>query len=259
MDMNINQLNYTGTFQAARQPVTIGETPQQQTPQLSDSVDFSDGINNAVEIALLPNVDGILGQVVSAGDKLKSGEVAHVSGRITTDNDTKQLGKIDYEMSADLTSGVVSIKGAILSDPEKNVGVFITENAAPANDDAFAAKIEGVVSTDAASTRVNENLKISVGLGSFSTEGTVNGIPVTHNTQVGFLGDISYEGNIADKSFERQLISDFSNDTVSIKGKLGDMEETGSITMTDNGLLIDRQIGPYHIQETVTFTPNDAQ
>lgn len=254
MSMNINNANYGNFPGGAMQPGMMRQTAQQPAmPPVADSVDFSDGANNVIELAVLPSVDGILGQVVSDG--ISKGSIAHIKGKITTDNDTKQLAQIDFEMKPNLPMGKLNTKGSLLSDSENNIGTFVNEETSQNPNNAFSAKIEGVVSPNVDNQNKNENLEINIGMGSFSTHGTVNGFPVSNTTNVGFYGTMTQQGIIADKPFQRVINPDFSTGGVNFQGKMGEMNEIGTVGMWGDGILIDRKIGPYHIQETITFTP----
>ncbi len=252
--MNINQMNYGNFQQGAMQPGMMRQNAQQPSmPPVADSVDFSDGANHVIELAVLPSVDGILGQVVSEG--INKGSTAHITGKITTDNDTKQLAQIDYEMKPNLPMGKLNTTGSLLTDSENKIGTFINEETSQSPNSAFSAKIEGVVSPAVDNQNKNEELEIIVGMGSFSTQGTVNGFPVSNMTNVGFFGTLTQQGIIADKPFQRVINPDFSTGGVMFQGKMGEMDEMGTVGTSGNGVVIDRRIGPYHIQETITFTP----
>ena len=256
--MNISNLGNLNTHLTSRQPEMVTDLFNEPLPaQPSDSVDFSDGANNAVEIALLPSVDILLGQIVSEG--VQQGNVVRVSGKITTDNDKKQLAQINYEMKPNLAAGKLNTKGSLLSDPENNVGTFVNEETGQNPNNALSATIEGVVSTKADNTEKNEDLKVTVGMGSFLTQGTVNGFGVEEQSTMDFFGTINQQGIIADQPFQRKIMPDFSTGGAQIQGQMGDMQETGKVGMSGNGILIDRQIGPYHIQEQIVFSPTKKQ
>ena len=252
--MNFNYGNYGNIPQGMGQQRMTEQTPQQPAmPPVADSVDFSDGANNVIELAVLPSVDGILGQVVS--ESINKGSIAHIKGKITTDNDTKQLAQIDYEMKPNLPVGKLNTKGSLLTDSENNIGTFINEETSQNPNNAFSAKIEGVVSPNVDNQNKNEDLEINVGMGSFSTHGTVNGFPVSNTTNVGFYGTMTQQGIIADKPFQRVISPDFSTGGVNFQGKMGEMDESGTVGMSGDGVKIDRKIGPYHIEEWISFTP----
>ena len=82
---------------------------------------------------------------------------------------------------------------------------------------------------------------------------TGNGFPGSS----GHIRKILLQGQFL--NFNRTLSLDFMTGAVNIKGKMGDMEETGTARMIPcGGLLIDRQIGPYHVQQKVTFGLKDG-
>lgn len=256
--MNFNYGNYGNIPQGMGQQWMTGQASQQPSmPPVADSVDFSDGANHVIELAVLPAVDGILGQVVS--ESINKGSIAHIKGKITTDNDTKQLAQIDYEMKPNLPMGKLNTKGSLLTDPENQVGTFINEETSQTPNNAFSAKIEGVVSPAVDNQNKNESLQINIGMGSFSTQGIVNGYPVSNTTNVGFYGSMTQQGIIADKPFQRVINPDFSTGGVMFQGRMGDMNEIGTVGMSGDGVKIDRKIGPYHIEEWITFTPGKKE
>lgn len=240
------------------QPGMMKRAPQQASmPPVADSVDFSDGADNVIELAVLPSVDGILGQVVSEG--INKGSIINVKGKITTDNGSKQLAQIDYEMKPNLPMGKLNTKGSLLTDTENNVGTFVNEETNQNPNSAFSAKIEGVVSPNIDNQNKNIDLDINIGMGSFSTQGTVNGYPVSNITNVGYYGSMTQQGIIADRQFQRVISPDFSTGGVMFQGRMGEMNETGTVANSGNGVKIDRKIGPYHIEEWITFTPTKKE
>jgi len=255
MDMNINP-NVAG-FRGASQPSRVSrqdQAPQPTPQQPSNSVDLTDGANNVIELAILPSVDYILGQAVSDG--IQQGNTVHVDGQITTDNDTKRLASIKYEMKPNVTAGILDTKGALLADQENNIGTYIRERTQQDPNNMFSSNVTGTVSTNSQNQQTNENLKVSVGMGSFSTKGNVNGFDIEENMSLDpWSGSINQAGIIAGQQYQRKISPDFSTGGSNIQGKMGDMEEIGTVGLKDGAIFIDRKIGDYHIQEKITFSP----
>ncbi|MCE1245279.1 MAG: hypothetical protein LWY06_01410 [Firmicutes bacterium] len=221
-------------------------------PVLSDKVDLTDGANNLVELALLPSVDMIIGQAVS--EKIQKGSTAKIEGKITTDNGAKQLAKIDFEMKPDQAHTALDTTGAFIADEASNKGTFIKERTTQNPTNMFMTDINGTVSPDPANQTQNETIKTQAGYGTFGIQGQINGFNVQGAMNLDVYGNLYQSGIIAGQEFTRQISPDYATGGANIKGQMGNMEERGVVSMVDGAILINRNIGPYNIQEKITFT-----
>jgi len=216
-----------------------------------DQVDFTDGANNPLEILMLPSLDIPLSQTVSQA--LKDGAKVVVEGALKK-HGKDEIGKLKYEMSMDSETKKIKVKGQIL-DPKTQKGTFVREEIYQKPMNPFYMYIDGTVSPDGNMQDKNEHIKVTVySNGEISMEGKVGNLPVNQEISFDFMGNMYNEGNVAGVPFSTTLTPDFYNNEMQISGYIGQQEEEGKIAYdSDGNIIIDRQIGEYHLIEKVKF------
>ena len=126
--MEIRLINY-GDAGRVNHNLPAAEKKESEPIPVEDKVDFNNGINNPVEIAMLPAIDGALNSVLTVKNLIngnKPNNDYEVSGTVTTDNGRTKLAdlKFDVNMSPQSTS----IDGYFMADPEKQTGTSVIQN-----------------------------------------------------------------------------------------------------------------------------------
>lgn len=220
-----------------------------ETPELADVVDFSDGINNCVELALLPSVDLIMGQLIA--ESIQAGCSVRVNGKILRDNDTKQICFFEYEMIPDIEKGILNTRGGFYEDESKKRGTVIKEKIMISHF-GDSMSINGKLSASGEEGNGDVFLMVSSGSSKLCMRGKVNQFPVSGKISYDSSGNITHTGTLSGVKYKRKLIPDDEIGGGYIKGVFGDLKEEGqAIFQSDNSILIDRIIGPYHVLQKV--------
>jgi hypothetical protein len=204
-------------------------------------------------VALLPNVDLVVGQVV--GDALQKGQKVSVSGSITRQDDPAYKDNIDFRMEVDAEKQQIVTTGRFgphecWADP----GTHVVEKGT-INMDEMSYNISGYVGTSVEGDQAdNESLKTVPGMGEITMTGKLDQYNVDQKISIDpFAMSVTHEGNIAGHDFSRTIKPQSVTES-SIEGKYGSLEEKGTITLNDDGsIAIIRDFGPYHVQEKVSF------
>ncbi|MCD4785170.1 MAG: hypothetical protein K8T10_15245 [Candidatus Eremiobacteraeota bacterium] len=222
-----------------------------ETPELADVIDFSDGINNCVELALLPSVDLIMGQLIA--ESVQSGCTVRVNGKILQHNDTKQICFFEYEIVPDIEKGILNTRGGFFEDDTKKRGTAIKEKIMMSHI-GDSMNIDGKLFASGEEGNSDVFLMVSSGSSKLQMRGKVNHFPVSGKISYDSSGNITHTGTLSGVKYKRKLILDDEIGGGYIKGVFGDLKEEGqAIFQSDNSILIDRIIGPYHVLQKVVF------
>lgn len=198
-------------------------------------------------------MDLIIGQAV--GDALQNGKKVSIKGAITREGDPNYRDNIDFRMEVDKENQQI-LSGGFYSpnDCWFKPGTHIRERGSvdPAD---MSYNVNGYVGAGFEGNEPdNESLKITPGLGEISMGGKLDDYIIDQKVSIDpFAGSVNHEGNIAGRTFKRSISPVSLTESV-IEGNFDALRETGKITLeADGGLVITRDIGPYHIYEKVTF------
>ncbi|MCE1245579.1 MAG: hypothetical protein LWY06_02920 [Firmicutes bacterium] len=220
----------------------------QNGSMLSSKFDFSDGANNSVEIALMPSVDMLLGQIIA--ESVEMGCKIMVEGSVIDTSTGKQVCRIEYETIPDINKAEQVTRGAFYSDKEKNEGTFIYEKLC-LNSPASGLYVKGNMSTHTGIDS-RERLVIAYSASSINMDGVINDFHVTGKIRYEKSGAIVHTGTISDIEFERMLVQDEESEIAHITGKVGNLTEKGEAVMQPDGsILLDRNIGQFHVIQKV--------
>ena len=215
---------------------------------LSSRFDFSDGANNQVEIALMPSVDMLLGQIIA--ECVQMGCKIMVEGSVIDSKTGKNVCRIEYETIPDLEKGEQVTRGAFYSNKDKNEGAFIYEKVSLDAPSSWMY-VKGNMSTHSGIDS-RERLVITSGAASIRMNGIINDFPVSGKIRFEKSGAIVHTGSINDIEFERKLVQDENSDMAYITGKVGNLTEQGeAVLQSDGSILLDRNIGQFHVIQKV--------
>jgi hypothetical protein len=216
--------------------------------KLSSRFDFSDGANNSVELALMPSVDMLLGQIIA--ESIQMGCKIMVEGSVIDQTTGKQVCRIEYETIPDIEKAEQVTRGAFYSNKDKNEGTFIYEKVSMNSSDSNLF-VKGTMSTHTGMDS-RERLIIASGASSIKMDGIINDFPVSGKIRYNATGAIVHSGTISDVPFERILIQEEDSDKAYITGRFGNLQEKGEALMQiDGSILLDRVIGQYHVIQKV--------
>jgi len=225
-----------------------------EPPELADIVDFSDGINNCVELALLPSVDLIMGQLIA--ESVQTGCNVKVNGKILSDDDTKQICFFEYEMIPDIKQGILETRGGFYEDESRKRGTVIREKILMSQM-GDSMSIDGKISPSGEEDNGDVFLMVSTGSSKLSMRGKINNFPVSGKISYDSSGNITHTGSLSGAKYRRKIVFDYDTGIGYIKGVFGDLREEGqAIMQSDNSILIDRIIGSYHVLQKVVCEKN---
>ncbi len=218
-------------------------------PVASARVDFSDGFNDPLEVALHPNVDLVL--MEAAGPNIKPGTKAfyHMEIRHKEQPDFHQVFEGQGEMNADGFSMACETKFGTHGAPE----ITVLEQT-------FYNPYVGsqTVGQIAPSEHPHPQEQLQVGIGwnaDTQVQGQIEGMQVAESSRMVFdswMPKWQHQGNVAGTPFQRHV--EMTMDGVShIRGRFGDLEESGTISPGIGALRVQREIGPYQIYGLLWF------
>ncbi len=247
-----------GNFGPAPTPPTPQRTQQpvqtQPAPVDVPEIDFRDGLNNAVELALHPNVD--LVGMEAAAPNMGAGTVAHFRTVITRADRPGWQQEIagQARMNPD---GMGSQTHATMGPPNQPVlqlveqastqlmqgGTQITGQVAP-------GRYQGA----------NEQLVVAGGQnGGLQVQGHVDGWQIYEQSQdvrdpQGGWGQVKvHSGQLGDVPFQRVLRPAQDGSQI-IQGQIGPLPESGRVMQSADGQTrVTRDIGPYHLEQAIWF------
>lgn len=218
-------------------------------PLASARVDFRDGVNDPLEVALHPNVDLVM--LEAAAPNLHPGTKAFYNLEITrTDQpEFKQVLHGRAEMGLDGFSCKADTFAGTPGAPETSI-----QEATVFNPFGGSQTAGWITPSDRPSP--NEELQVGVSwTGATLVEGHMDGQRFAESSRMNFDSFTPrwhHEGTIAGVKFRRDV--SMSPDGVThIRGRFGDLEETGTMQLGAGGLQITRDIGPYHIQGNLWY------
>ncbi len=218
-------------------------------PVPSARVDYSDGINDALEVALHPNVDLVM--LEAAAPNLHPGTQAFYNLEITRADqpEFKQVIQGKAEMGLDGFSCKADTFAGTPGAPETSILEGTVFNP------FGGSQTDGWITP---SQRPTPNEQIQLGVnwnGATVVQGQMDGLPIQESSQMSFNSMTPtwhHEGSIAGVAFERDVT--LGTDGVTrIQGRFGELEETGTLQLGWGGMVISRDIGPYHVQGTLWY------
>lgn len=231
----------------------VGRPPQVQQQVQAPEIDFSDGLNNPIELALHPNID--LVGMEAAGPHMEPGVMANFRTVITR---------------ADRPGWQQEIQGQALMAPD-GAGSQTRCQMGPPNQPVLqlaeqaqthmlqGTSIQGQVAPGR-NPGVNEQLQVTPGQnGALRVQGHVDGWQIFEQSQQGPdpQGGFGYVrmhgGTLAGVNFQR-VLRPAQDGSTSITGQIGNLPETGKVTTDQNGQThVTRDIGPYHLEQDIWF------
>ncbi|HXE71373.1 MAG TPA: hypothetical protein VNO81_01835 [Candidatus Nitrosotenuis sp.] len=218
--------------------------PLPPPPRETAEVNFADGADHPLELALLPSLDLVLGNVV--GDTLQQGRPVEVHGEITCSERPGWKQLIQVRMWPNRETGHISVQGSY-GGPEG--ATFVREEAAP-DPGSLQPSVVGRVAT-VPEGEDNELLSYELAPGTVTLRGQVDGRAVEASMSLDpWHMEMNHQGNLGGVDFQRTL----DLHTHEVKGRLGVLAEQGQVSVNPDGTLqIVREIGPYRVEERVRF------
>ncbi len=239
-----------GSAPAHQRPQQPAQT--QPAPVDVPEIDFSDGLNNAVELALHPNVD--LVGMEAAAPNMGAGTVAHFRTVITR---------------ADRPGWQQEIAGQARMNPD-GMGSQTQATMGPPNQPVLQLVEQASTQLMQGGTRIigqvapgryqgaNEQLVVAGGQnGSLQVQGHVDGWQISEHSQD--LRDPQggqvkmHAGQLGGVPFQRVLRPAQDGSQI-IQGQLGPLPESGRVMQSADGQTrVSRDIGPYHLEQAIWF------
>lgn len=218
-------------------------------PLPSARVDFTDGVNDPLEVALHPNVDLVM--LEAAAPNLHPGTKAFYNLEITRSDqpEFKQVLQGNAEMGLDGFSCKADTFAGTPGAPETSILEGTVYNP------FGGSQTQGWITPSARPTP-NESLQLGVDWnGATLIQGQMDGINIQESSAMSFATPTptwNHQGNVGGVEFSRQVT--MSPDGVThINGHFGDLEERGTMQLGWGGMQISRDIGPYHVQGTLWY------
>lgn len=223
----------------------------QEIPELVDIIDFSDGANNSIELAILPSIDLLLGQLIA--EPLQEGYRVDVIGRILLNETSALVCFMDYRVTPGEKPGTILTNGGFFPDETKREGTYLDETATMDYGEN-TMKISGRISPSRETDGETFILKMTTGEDSLKMAGNVGPYPVQGRVMMDRNGRIIHEGQLSGVRYKRHFIPSAELGGGIIRGKLGDFDEEGyALFQSDGSILMDRVIGPYKVLQKVVF------
>lgn len=212
-------------------------------------VNYRDGINDPLEMALLPYVDQVLYTIASPMEN--PGAEFRFEGTI------RRTDQPDFKESfqGDIKLGTDGFSGSCVSDWGNDNETHIVESVLSSM--YQGARISGRI-TPGQHEGWNEDLWMGVGFGSIAERGHVDGHTVEQSWAMDFNNPAMptwiHRGNLDGAAFDR--VMRFGGDgKFYIDGNFAGLRETGTAEVTVDGKYrITRNIGPYVIVEDFWMT-----
>ncbi|MEW6280509.1 MAG: hypothetical protein AB1758_17935 [Candidatus Eremiobacterota bacterium] len=222
--------------------------PQAAVPE----IDYSDGINNALEMALLPGLD-LVPQEAVAGS-MAPGVVAHFRASITR---------------SDRPGWAQEFRGSAAFNPDGLSGHSNLQLGTPGQppsatiqDRLYGTQTQGRIEPGRV-PGVNEQVYVNPGWnGGATIQASIDGQPATENSFQSHdpnRGQVTvHQGNLNGTPLQRTLWD--GPQGREFEGSIGTLRETGRVFQGPNGTLcVIRDIGPYHVEQEYSFQHQGGQ
>lgn len=239
--------------QPPQRPAVVAQ--QVQVPE----VDFADGLNNPIELALHPNVD-LIG-LEAAGPFLEPGGAANFRTVITRTDRPGWQQEIAGQatMNPDGSGSQTRCQMGPAGQPVMQLFEQAQTNM------LSGTTIQGQV-VPGRQQGANEQLQVTPGMdGSLRVQGHVDGWQIFEQSQQGRdpqggWGTVTtHSGNIAGTQFQR-ILRPQQDGSKAITGQIGNLPETGRVVTDQMGqTYISRDIGPYHLEQQIWIVAGQGQ
>lgn len=244
---------YAQPYAPPYQPPQARPAVVQQQVQAPE-IDFADGLNNPVELALHPNID--LVGMEAAGPYMEPGTVANFRTVITRADRPGWSQEIAGQAAMN-PDGQGSRTQCVMGPPGKPVLQLVEQAQTHMLQGTF---IQGRITPSRNQNGPNEQIRVTPGQnGALQVRADVDGWQIfeqsqqTQDPQGGWAQVKMHAGQLGGVPFQR-VLRPAQDGSTTITGQIGNLTESGKIVTDQGGQThVSRDIGPYHLEQDIWF------